>query len=115
MRESHRNGIVFGVCVPVLGELEAGFQQTPDLDANHQALIAVRRYIRLWAMDEIIGRVYGEIFIELRRRGRAMSQVDIFLAAMCRHMTLTLLTADRDFEALPDVRTENWLIAPTAG
>jgi len=30
-------------------------------------------------------------------------------AALARHMDLTLLTADRDFEALPDLRVENWL------
>jgi predicted nucleic acid-binding protein len=30
------------------------------------------------------------------------------LAAMVRYMEWTLLTSDRDFEALPDIRTENW-------
>jgi tRNA(fMet)-specific endonuclease VapC len=64
------------------------------------------------ALDEPIAAIFGEIFIDLRRRGRALSQVDIFLAALCRHMNLTLLTSDGDFEALPDLRTENWLIAP---
>jgi len=29
-------------------------------------------------------------------------------------MNLTLLTTDRDFEALADVRTENWLIVSAA-
>ena len=31
------------------------------------------------------------------------------LAALARHMRLTLLMADLDFQALPDIRTENWL------
>ena len=31
------------------------------------------------------------------------------IAALCRQQGLTLLTADRDFEALPDIRVENWL------
>ena len=31
------------------------------------------------------------------------------LAALCRQMNLTLLTTDRDFEALPDIRVENWV------
>ena len=30
-------------------------------------------------------------------------------AALARQMQLTLLTADRDFEALPEIPTENWL------
>jgi len=31
------------------------------------------------------------------------------LAALCRQQRLILLTTDRDFEALPDIRVENWL------
>jgi predicted nucleic acid-binding protein len=31
------------------------------------------------------------------------------IAALARHMGLTLLTTDKDFEALPDIRAENWL------
>ena len=37
-----------------------------------------------------------------------LSQVDMMLAALARQKDLTLATSDRDFEALPDVRTENW-------
>jgi predicted nucleic acid-binding protein len=33
----------------------------------------------------------------------------MMLAALARFMDLTVLTSDRDFEALPDIRTENWL------
>jgi predicted nucleic acid-binding protein len=33
----------------------------------------------------------------------------MILAAMARQRNLTVLTADKDFEALADLRTENWL------
>ena len=56
-----------------------------------------------------MARGYGEIYVDLRRRGRVLSQVDMMIAALARQMGLTLLTADRDFEALPDLRIENWL------
>jgi predicted nucleic acid-binding protein len=41
------------------------------------------------------------------------NQVDMMQAALARQMRLTLLTADRDFNALPELPTENWL--PNAG
>jgi tRNA(fMet)-specific endonuclease VapC len=41
--------------------------------------------------------------------GRALSAVDLQLAALAKLKGLTLLTSDRDFEALPEIRTENWL------
>jgi predicted nucleic acid-binding protein len=33
----------------------------------------------------------------------------MMLAAVSRSLDTTLLTDDRDFEALPDLRIENWL------
>jgi predicted nucleic acid-binding protein len=57
-----------------------------------------------------LAAIYGAIYLDLRRRGRILSQVDIMLAALCQQLNLTLLTTDRDFEALPDLRTENWVI-----
>ena len=32
----------------------------------------------------------------------------MMLASLARVMNLTILTTDRDFEALPDIRTEDW-------
>jgi tRNA(fMet)-specific endonuclease VapC len=65
--------------------------------------------ISRWTLDDTTARLYGEAFRELRDKGRALSQVDIMLVALTRQMDLTLLTSDRDFEAVPDIRTENWL------
>jgi len=53
--------------------------------------------------------IYAEIYHDLRARGRVLSQVDMMLAALSRSLDATLLTDDRDFEALPDLRIENWL------
>jgi len=33
----------------------------------------------------------------------------MMLSALSRSLDATLLTDDRDFEALPDLRIENWL------
>ncbi len=49
--------------------------------------------------------VYGSIFHELRTAGR----VDMMMAAQARFMDLTILSADRDFEAVAGVGVENWL------
>jgi predicted nucleic acid-binding protein len=66
--------------------------------------------VKIVPLEVSIARHYGEIYRELRRIGRAMSQVDMQLAALVRETKWTLLTADKDFEALPEIRTENWLI-----
>lgn len=52
---------------------------------------------------------FGRIRLQLVQMGRSLSQIDMMIAACCRLGDLTLLTTDRDFEALPDIPTENWL------
>jgi predicted nucleic acid-binding protein len=63
----------------------------------------------VWRLEVAHAPLYGATFVALRRAGRLLSPVDIMLAVLARDMRLTLLTADRDFEALPDIPTENWL------
>jgi predicted nucleic acid-binding protein len=69
--------------------------------------------LRLWPIEKDISFIYGNIYHELRAQGRTLAQVDMMLAALARVRKVTVLTADRDFEALPDIRTENWLANPT--
>jgi tRNA(fMet)-specific endonuclease VapC len=109
LRHAHRRGIALGTCVPVLCELECGILQTADPNAYRRALGQVLRFVRLWPLDQKVAEVYGEIFLELKRRGRVLSTVDIMLVALAKIMGLTILTSDKDFEALPEIPAENWL------
>jgi predicted nucleic acid-binding protein len=65
--------------------------------------------VRVWPIDRPVARAYGELYLDLRARGRVLSQVDIMLASLARLMDLTLLATDLDFEALPDLSVENWI------
>jgi tRNA(fMet)-specific endonuclease VapC len=105
-----RAGDRFGTCGPALCELEAGIQQAARPAETRRRLTTLLGLVRLWLIDEAVAKVYGTLFLDLRRKGRALSQVDLMLGALARHDGLTLLTSDRDFEALPEIRTENWLI-----
>ncbi len=108
IHRERRAGNRFVSCYPVLCELEAGIQQTAKQADNRRRLGQLLRHVRLWSLDGDTARWYGEIFNELRQKGRAFSQVDMMLAALGRQHKLTILTADRDFEALPDLHVENW-------
>jgi predicted nucleic acid-binding protein len=65
--------------------------------------------LRLWPLDADTARLYGEVFNELRRRRRVLSQVDMMAAALARQHRLGILTTDGDFAALPDLKVENWV------
>jgi tRNA(fMet)-specific endonuclease VapC len=102
-------GVRVGTCVPVLCELEAGFPAGERGEVFRRALHRLLNRVRLWPLEREVARLYGEIFQDLRNRGRVLSQVDMVLAALARQMDVTLATTDLDFEALPDIRAESWL------
>ena len=101
-------GLKVGTCVPVLCEVESGRLNVAKRELYAQGLDRLLRKIRLWPLTKFTAQYFGEIDQDLRRRGRALSQVDIMLASLCREMDLTLVTTDRDFAALPWLKTENW-------
>jgi len=110
IHQGRRAGHRFISCYPVLCELEVGIQQTPNPDDNRRRLAQLLRHVRLWPLDTETTRLYGAVYLELRRQGRVLSQVDIMLAALARQHKLIVLTTDRDFEALADLAVENWAV-----
>src|SRR5947208_147907 len=84
IRASHRAGNRFGTCVPALCELAiftAG-SQNPE-----PCLVALRRlahFIRVWPMDSPVEEQYAAIYLDVKKRGRIFSQVDMMLAAQCK-------------------------------
>ncbi len=110
VHRGRRAGHRFISCYPVLCELEVAIQQTPKPEENRRRLAQLLRHVRLWPLDAETARLYGAVYIDLRRRGRVLSQVDMALAALARQHKLTVLTTDRDSEALPDLRVENWVV-----
>ena len=107
--QSLKSGHRIATCVPVLCELETGIYQTRRRDHNRRVLAVFLRQIRIWPLTPAIAPLYAEAYHDLRARGRVLSQVDMILSALARSMNATILTSDRDFEALRDLHVENWL------
>ncbi len=51
----------------------------------------------------------GLLQARLRKRGRQLDTVDAMIAISAFRSQLTVLTTDRDFEAIPEMPAENWL------
>ncbi len=101
-------GTRLGTCLPVLCEIEAGLQQVRRPAKYRSDLNQLLLQLRVWPIDLETARIYGELYVELRRRGRVLSQVDIMVAALARQLKLTILTTDHDFKAVANIRTADW-------
>ena len=98
-----------GVCLPVLCELEAGVRFVSRPLPYRKSLDQLLMRVRVWPMDVPTTKLYGDLFAELRSKGRVLSSVDMMIAALARQFDCIVLTADRDFDAVSDLVVENWL------
>lgn len=110
IHQSYLSGNRFGTIVPVLCEFEVYALGSRNPEGNYRALRRLARYVKTWPLEPEIAAHYGRLYLFLRSSGRHLSQVDIMTAASAIRMNCTLLTTDRDFEALPELKCENWLI-----
>ncbi|MBC7820255.1 MAG: type II toxin-antitoxin system VapC family toxin [Planctomycetaceae bacterium] len=111
IRNGLAQGLRFGTCLPVLCEIQAGRQQVSHPDEYQRNLQALLRRVRIWPLDEVTTELYGKLYALVRKRGRALSAVDLMAAALAQQHQCTILTTDRDFEAIEDVvSVDNWLV-----
>src|SRR5438876_1288935 len=75
--EARLAGIRLGTCLPVLCEIEAGIRQVQRKAKYRRDLNHLLLQLRLWPMDLKTTEIYGDVYMELRRKGKALSQVDI--------------------------------------
>ena len=109
LRQAHRQGFRLATCWPVLCELQEGIVFTADPAHYTRTLNAVMKETRIWPMDWGLVEHFGSCAKLARRRGRVLSTVDLILAAFAWKESVVLLTADKDFETFPEIKTENWL------
>ncbi len=111
IHQARRTGSRFACCWPVLCELEAGIVQSKDERRLRRLLNTLLDEVRIFPLDATVVRTFGAVHLLLKQRGRALSHVDKIVASLAMaNPKVTVLTTDQDFSALPEVRTENWLL-----
>jgi tRNA(fMet)-specific endonuclease VapC len=98
-----------GICTPVLGELWAGVEHSKTHRWNRQRLIRALVGLVVWPYDERAAEEFGRIYAHLRHFGRMIQQIDIQIAAVALTLgNCTVVTKDRDFQAIPNLDIEDW-------
>lgn len=102
-------GDQMGICVPVLTEVLFGIGIAKRAVQNQIEWRQLQRLLPCYIVDKADGQVAAELQISLRRQGWQLETVDSLIAAVALRFELTLLTTDKDFQAVPNLRCENWL------
>src|SRR5262245_57074565 len=100
-----------GICVPVLGELWFGVENSASRDRNLQRLMTAVSDWTVWPYESKAAQEYGRIATELKRGGRPIQQIDIMIAAIAFTLgDCTVVSADGDLSAVSGLAVENWAL-----
>ena len=102
-------GDSFALCVPVVTEILFGISLLPRAVQNRAEWSRLRRYLPCYGLDEADAMAAAELQLALRRQGQQLETVDALIATLALRYDLVLLTTDEDFQAIPQLRRENWL------
>lgn len=91
-----------GVPGVVVGELWAGFLLGSRSEENCGDLAEFLDHpvVEVLSIDEDVARIYGEIVVDLRNRGRPLPTNDIWIAATAVRAGASVLTFDNHFREI---------------
>ncbi len=87
----------------VLGELEAAFRLGTRLAENLDALDAflLQPWVAVADVTRDVARRFGQLAVELRRRGTPIPSNDVWIAATSLARNARVVTFDSDFARIP--------------
>ena len=98
------------VSVITVLELRHGADKSQFPEPSHSRLDVFLGPIRILPFEEDDARICGRIRAHLDRLGRPIGDLDSLIAAQALSRDLILVTNNlREFERVPDLRTENWV------
>lgn len=95
--------------VVVLGELLYGAANSAKPQENEQI---VRKFLAQSVViptDESIATCYASVRLRLKKMGSPIPENDIWVAAACLELDVTLLSRDVHFRYIPDLRVVGWI------
>jgi tRNA(fMet)-specific endonuclease VapC len=96
------------VPVIVLGEYRIGIAQSRYRKDYENWLREWIAAVRVLDVDERTTHHYATIGLELKRMGKPIPTNDLWIAALCRQHSLSLLSRDRHFDMVAGLRRIDW-------
>lgn len=92
----------------VVGELLYGAYRSLKVDDNLKRIESFCNTLTVLACDRSTAREYGRIKSELRIKGRAIPENDIWIAAIAAQHQLALVSRDEHFDQVAGLIRQRW-------
>jgi tRNA(fMet)-specific endonuclease VapC len=103
-----RNAAELAIPVIVLGEYRYGIQQSRDRQRYEQWLSETVCNYRVLELDEDTAISYAVIRTELKRAGTPIPSNDVWIAALCRQHSFSLISRDHHFDLVRGIQRMDW-------
>lgn len=92
----------------VLGELYTGANRVLDRSKHLKMLTDFLKFCVVINIDSSTAKYYGEMIATLYKKGKPIPTNDAWIAAIALQHGFTLITNDKHFEEVPDLKMINW-------
>jgi len=93
-----------------LAELEYGVSKSARRDENYARLETFLALVSVLPFDGTAAAEYGDLRVDLQRKGPPIGTMDLLIAAHARSEALTLVTNNtREFKRVAGLALEDWL------
>ena len=101
---------ITSLCISAItqGELLFGLARRPDAMTLHEVVGEFLRRVDVLAWDAAAAHSYGAARAATQRQGRVVAPLDLLIGAHALSIEAVLVTNDRAFGHLPDLRVEDW-------
>ena len=104
------SGDSFAIASPALNEFLFGIGIVKRSAQNWREWEFLRPSFTYYAVDAAIAEDAARLRINLRSHGRQLETIDSMLAIIALRQDFILLTKDKDFQAVPGLKQENWIV-----
>jgi len=98
------------LCISAItdGELLFGLAKRPEAKRLHLAVRELLRRVDVLPWDIAVAECYGTVRADMERRGRILAPLDLLIAAHALNTGAVLVTNDRAFGQVTDLKLEDW-------
>jgi len=100
------------ICVSTItvSELQYGVSKSKNRRLNKQRIEEFLSPLEILPYDEIAASIYGDIRIQLEKRGEPIGPLDLLIAAHALSKNLVLISNnEKEFKRVKNLKVENWV------